>query len=74
MYNCVPYSMDCQLADMELKCGIQKRWKNTDIDYIDTRKAFLKDKLEQSHSCLWSSVVRRHYLLKLKAKYAGTLL
>ena len=25
----------------------------------------------QLHSCLWATVVKRHYLLRMKAKYAG---
>ena len=72
--NIITCSMDCQLADVERKHGVKKRWLKTDQEYIDARKAFLIEKQTQLHSCLWAAVVKRHYLLCMKAKYAGELL
>lgn len=65
--------MDCQLADFERKHGLKNRWKKEDQEYTDARKAFLNEKQKQLHSCLWATVVKRHYLLCMKAKYAGKL-
>lgn len=64
-------SMDCQLADMERKCGIQSRWKKSDREYVEAKHIFLMEKQAQLLSCLWAAVVKRQYLLQLKAKYAG---
>lgn len=65
--------MDSHLAEVEIRSGVKQRWKKTDDDYIETRSCHLKEKITQSRSSLWSSIVRRHYLLRLKAKYAGIL-
>lgn len=65
--------MDCQLADMERKCGIVRRWNQIDREYIEAERAFLLEKKTQILSCLWATVVKRQYLLHLKAKYAGTV-
>ena len=35
-------SMDCQLADMERKCGIQSRWKKSDREYVEAKHIFLR--------------------------------
>lgn len=64
-------SLDSKLADFERKCGIVRRWNRTDREYIEAKKAFLTEKQEQLHSCLWAAVVKRQYLLQMKAKYAG---
>ena len=63
--------MDSQLAEMERKCRIPKRWLPGDDEYIETRKAFLIEKKTQLRTCLRASVVKRCYLLRMKAKYAG---
>ena len=63
--------MESELADFERKRGIKSRWKVTDPEYSDARQCFLKEKQAQLQSCLWTSVTRRHYLLRMKAKYAG---
>ena len=65
------YSMDCQLADMERRFGVVSRWKTTDKEYADAKRSFLMEKQSQLHTCLWATVVKRHYLLRMKAKYAG---
>lgn len=63
--------MDCQLADFERVHNVKLRWLKADEEYTDARRAFLKEKQMQLHSCLWATVVKRHYLLRMKAKYAG---
>lgn len=68
---CVLCSMDCKLADMERKFGIVKRWNTTDKEYTDTKRSCLVEKQSQLRSCLWATVVKRYYLLQMKAKYAG---
>ena len=64
-------SIDCQLADMERKCGIPQRWARTDQEYMDTKRATIAEKFKQLQGCLWASVVKRYYLLQMKARYAG---
>ena len=65
------HRMESQLAEFERKRGIKLRWERNDKEYIDARNASLVDKQEALHSSLWTAIVRRQYLLKLKAKYAG---
>ena len=66
-------SMDSQLADIERKNSVVSRWKKTDREYIEAKVSFYTEKKNQLHTCLWASVVKRHYLLQMKAKYAGEL-
>lgn len=63
--------MDCQLADIERKCGVSKRWQSTDKEYQDAKQSFYTEKQTDLRTCMWASVVKRHYLLRMKAKYAG---
>ena len=63
--------MDCKLADMERRFGVMRRWNTTDKEYMDARRSMLMEKQSQLQSCLWATVVKRHYLLQMKAKYAG---
>ncbi len=58
---------------MERKCGVATRWTTNDDEYNDTRKLFMIEKKSQLHTSLWTCVVKRHYLLRMKAKYAGWL-
>ena len=60
--------MESQLVNLEYRIVVKQRWKRTDKEYIDAQHASLLDKKEAS---LRAAVIRRHYLLKLKAKYAG---
>lgn len=69
-YTCV-YSMEDQLADFERRHVINRRWAQTDKEYLDARQGFLCEKREQIHTALWSTIIRRHYLLRMKAKYSG---
>jgi len=63
--------MESQLANFEHKRGIKQRWKVTDKEYLDAQRSSLIEKKESAYSALRSSVVKRQYLLQLKAKYAG---
>ena len=64
--------MECQLAEYARRYSIPHRWSRSDADYIAAFRAYLDEKISQLHSCLWAVIVKRHYLLKMKAKYAGT--
>ena len=68
------YSMEGQLADFERRNEIANRWTVSDKAYVDARKQFLIEQKQQLQASLWSAVVKRQYLLKMKAKYAGTAL
>ena len=63
--------MEGQLGDFESKRGIKHCWKKTDKEYLDAQHSSLVDKQQSLCSSLRSAVVRRQYLLQLKAKYAG---
>ena len=63
--------MESQLAEMERRCRIKIRWKPSDEDYIDAKRSFLMEKKNKVHTSIWACVVKRHYLLRMKAKYAG---
>lgn len=65
------HSVENKLADFERRHKIATRWKTTDKEYIDAKSSFLLEKKEQLQTSLWSSIVKRQYLLKMKAKYAG---
>ena len=63
--------MESQLADFERTRGIKQRWNPTDKEYRDAQHSSLLDKQQSIYSSLRSAIVKRQYLLKLKAKYAG---
>ena len=42
-----------------------------DADYCNAQKEFLMEKHGQLRAYLWATVVKRHYLVQAKAKYAG---
>ncbi len=70
MYIC--NRLEGQLEQIEKKHGISCRWKPSDSQYENVRMHLLKEKtVLRIHASLWSSVVKRHYLLRMKAKYAG---
>ena len=47
------------------------RWQPTDHVYKEVKEQFCKIKLAQMKRGMWASVVRRRFLLQMKAKYAG---
>ena len=65
------YRAESQLVNFEYQVGVKQRWKKTDKDYIAAQHATLLNRKEALHSSLRAAVVRWHYLLNLKAKYAG---
>ena len=42
----------------------------SDEDYIDAKRSFLMEKKCKLHTSIWACVVKRHYLLRMKAMYA----
>lgn len=73
MDNYYTFSMENQLADFERRYNITQRWKPTDTDFVDASQAFLMEKKNQLYNSLWTVVAKRHYLLRMKARYAGML-
>ena len=69
-----PFSVENQLADFKRRYKITHRWKIGDKEFVDAIQTFLMEKRNQLYNSLWSVVVTRHYLLKMKAKYAGMLI
>lgn len=65
------YRVESHLVNFEYQVGVKQRWKKTDKDYIAAQNATLLNRKEALHSYLRAAVVRRHFLLNLKAKYAG---
>ena len=63
--------MESNLADFDHKRNIKQRWKRTDKEYIDAQSSSFLVKQQSMYSSLRTAIVRRQYLLKLKAKYAG---
>lgn len=57
---------------MEKKYGVTERWTTVDRDYADAKAAHLKEKQQQLKTSMWAVATRREYLLRMKAKYAGT--
>lgn len=47
------------------------RWQPTDPVYEDAQKQYAEFKSAQLKQAMWASVVRRRFLLQMKAKYAG---
>jgi hypothetical protein len=48
------------------------RWGPADHDYIQVQKHFSCEKQSQLAQAMWASSARRQFLLKMKAKYAGS--
>ncbi len=68
-WGCV-FSMNGQLEQLEEENNILSRWKPHDKEYEEMRTELLKEKILQVRTALWSSVIKGHYLLRMKAKYA----
>ena len=65
-------SIEKQLQDIEVKHSVSLRWTPSDREYMDTGKTLLVNRKEQLLLTIWKAAKRRSFLLKLKAKYAGT--
>ena len=65
------YSLNDQLERIEEKQDISSRWTPSSHQYAEVKQHLLSEKVRRTRTALWSSVVKRHYLLRMKAKYAG---
>ena len=65
------YSLDSLLAELEKKNAVTSQWKPGDQQYEEMKMYLLKENREHIRTAIWSSVVKWHYLLRMKAKYAG---
>ena len=50
------------------------RWKPGDKQHEEMKSCLLVENQIRVRAMLWSCVVKRHYLLRMKAKYAGRAL
>ncbi len=64
-------SLDTHLTEMDRRHGVLARWKPGDKQYEEMRSCLLKENIMRVRATLWSCIVKRHYLLRMKAKYAG---
>ena len=62
--------MDSQLAQLEIKHNIT-RWKQSDPEYVSAKTEDSITSQKLTYASLRVSIVKRQFLLKLKAKYAG---
>ena len=73
-FNSSVKRIEKQLLEIEKKYRLTHRWSSSDKEFEEYRLMLAKHKKRQILSSLWTTVTKRHYLLKLKAKYAGTIL
>ena len=59
------------LEDVESKHNLKCRWTMSDSDYIHTREALNVEHQREIEQALLRASMRRQFLLKMKAKYAG---
>ena len=59
------------VCDIEAIHCLRVRWLPTDPLYIEGCKQLSQAKCAQLRHSMWVSVVRRRFLLQMKAKYAG---
>ena len=64
--------MDSQLANLEIKHNVM-RWKQSDTEYISAKRENAIASQKLIYASLRAAVVKRQFLLKLKAKYAGNI-
>ena len=68
------YRLERTLSEFEKEHQIPRRWEVNDPDYLQVKTALAREKQKQICLAMWSSVVRRQFLLGLKGKYVGTVL
>ena len=56
---------------MEQEHSINKRWEPSDFEYKETKHSAVAEKLKQLSVAMWTTVVKRQLLLRLKEMYAG---
>ena len=73
-YTVYRIRIESKLSEMGKKYGITEWWTTVDRDYADAKAAHLKEKpgQQQLKASMWAVATRREYLLRMKAKYAGT--
>ena len=72
LYTYIPdFRLNKRLTELESKYRIATRWNRSDAHYGEVKIAYLKEMQQRLKASLWAAVSRRHYLLKMKAKYAG---
>lgn len=64
------FSMDSQLAILEIKHNVT-RWQQSDAEYISAKMDNATASQKLIYASLRAAIVKRQFLLKLKAKYAG---
>ncbi len=64
--------MEKKLEDIEKKHSIVSRWTTSDKEYQELERRLVAEKKEQLLRAIWKAAKIRAFLLKLKAKYAGT--
>ena len=69
-FVCFFCSIDSQLAELEIRHNIT-RWQQSDPDSVSARVESALESQQLIHTSLRVAVVKRQFLLKLKAKYAG---
>ena len=62
--------MDNQLIELEIRHSIV-RWQQSDPDYISAKVENAIESQQLIYTSLRVAIVKRLFLLKLKAKYAG---
>ena len=64
--------LDKQLKELEAKHRLPCRWDPTDRDYAEAQSALSLERRNGVGEAMWAASSRQQYLLKTKAKYAGT--
>ena len=69
------HAFECRLEEdismIEDEHKVVKRWESSDFEYSAAKLTVVKEKQKQLSLAMWTAVVKRQMLLRLKAKYAG---
>lgn len=68
------YRLISVLEDIEIKHNLKCRWSSSDREYLQIREAFNSEHQRETEQAMLRASMRRQFLLRLKAKYAGTFL
>ena len=71
--QCYYFRLNTRLHEFEREYHIPHRWGPADHEFVEVQQHFNCEKQSQLAQAMWASSVRRQFLLKLKAKYAGTV-
>ena len=64
-------SIENQLGVFEQRHHIVNRWKTDSQEFLEARRSHFNEKQQSLYRSIRAAIVKRQYLLKLKAKYAG---